>query len=232
MRKLLRLVKRFFRKITRKKYVVSLVKTTPYSSVFGIDRGLPIDRFYIENFLKENQSDIKNDVLEIAESTYSKRFGNNQVKYHILHYDNSNSAATLIGDLANPETLPQNICDCFICTQTLNFIYDVKESIKGSYKLLKNGGVFLGTVSGISQISRYDMERWGDYWRFTDLTIRLMFEEVFGKGNVTITIYGNVLAATALLQGLAIEDISNVKRLLEQDEDYQIIIGIRAVKVC
>jgi hypothetical protein len=34
---------------------------------------------------------------------------------------------------------------------------------------LKPGGVLLATVSGISQISRYDMYRWGDYWRFTTL---------------------------------------------------------------
>ena len=27
-------------------------------------------------------------------------------------------------------------------------------------------------MSGISQISRYDMERWGEYWRFTDASTK------------------------------------------------------------
>ncbi len=48
--------------------------------------------------------------------------------------------------------------DCFIVTQTLNFIYDVKSAVKGIFHMLKDGGIILATVAGIFQISRYDIE--------------------------------------------------------------------------
>jgi hypothetical protein len=206
-------------------------RVEPISRQFGFDRGMPIDRYYIDAFLYKNRHDIQGKVLEIAESTYTRRFGTNVTSYEILHYDNSNRDVTIIGDLTNPDNLPENTIDCFVCTQTLNFIFNVQEAITGCYKLLvPGGGVLLATVSGISQISRYDMDRWGDYWRFTDLSIRKLFESVFDKDKIEITAYGNVFAANALLQGLAVEDLPGTHILDKQDNDYQVTIGIKAVK--
>ncbi|MBV5283123.1 MAG: hypothetical protein JZU53_11900 [Paludibacter sp.] len=209
---------------------INLFSTKPVSNIFGLDRGVPIDRLYIEHFLNAHNVDIKGKVLEIAESTYTKKFGISVDDSQVLHFDKSNNQATIVGDLSAPHDLPEGITDCFICTQTLNFIYDVKSAIVSCHKLLTDGGIFLGTVAGLSQISRYDMDRWGDYWRFTDLSIRKMFEEVFGEGHVEIKIYGNALAATAFIQGLAVEDILSVKKLMQEDNNFQLIIGIRAVK--
>lgn len=206
------------------------LRTEPISRKFGFDRGCPIDRYYIDSFLKQNQNLITGSVLEITESTYSKQFGHDIASYEVLHYDDSNKKATIVGDLTKPETLPKERIDCFICTQTLNFIFDVPKAIEGSYKVLKQGGTLLCTVSGISQISRYDMDRWGDYWRFTDLSIRKLMESVFGEGNVEIVTFGNALAATAFLQGLAIDDLPDTSLLDKKDLDYQITIGIKATK--
>ena len=206
------------------------LRTEPISRKFGFDRGCPIDRYYIDSFLKQNQNLITGSVLEIAESTYSKQFGHDISSYEVLHNDDSNKKATIVGDLTKPETLPKERINCFICTQTLNFIFDVSKAIEGSYKVLKQGGTLLCTVSGISQISRYDMDRWGDYWRFTDLSIRKLMESVFGEGNVEIVTFGNVLAATAFLQGLAVDDLPDTSLLDKKDQDYQITIGIKATK--
>ena len=206
------------------------LRTEPISRKFGFDRGCPIDRYYIDSFLKQNQNLITGSVLEIAESTYSKQFGHDIASDEVLHYDDSNKKATIVGYFTKPETLPKERIDCFICTQTLNFIFDVPKAIEGSYKVLKQGGTLLCTVSGISQISRYDMDRWGDYWRFTDLSIRKLMESVFGEGNVEIVTFGNALAATAFLQGLAIDDLPDTSLLDKKDLDYQITIGIKATK--
>lgn len=209
-----------------------LERTNPVSRLFGFDRGTPIDRYYIESFLEMNKKSITGNVLEIADSTYSKKFGHEVNKYEVLCYDNSSLAATIIADLTRSETLPKNAIDCFICTQTLNYIYDVQEAVRGCYKILKEDGVLLCTVSGISQISRYDMDRWGDYWRFTNLSLKRMIGEVFGQDNVHITTYGNVLAATAFLHGIAVEDIPNISLLEMTDDDYQMTIGVKAIKKC
>ena len=227
MGKLRRIVSSFFR---RPVAFDTKLSTKPISNKFGMDRGTPIDRYFIEDFLKQNKSLITGYALEISESTYSKKFGHDIEKYEVLHYDDSNKKATIVGDLTKVSSLPENKVDCFICTQTLNFIYEVQEAIKGAYKLLKPNGVFLCTVSGISQISRYDMDRWGDYWRFTDLSVKKLMGFVFGEDNVEVITYGNALAATAFLQGLSVDDLPNISLLDETDPDYQVTIGIRAVK--
>ena len=201
----------------------------PISRVFGFDRGTPIDRIYIEHFLQKNQDYIQGVVCEIAEDTYAKKFGKNVKKIEILSYTNDNPKATIIGDLTNINTLPSNTIDCFIVTQTLNFIYDVKSAVRGIFHMLKDGGIILATVAGISQISRYDMDRWGDYWRFTDLSAKRLFEEVFGEGNVEVETYGNVLASIAFLHGIAAEELTK-EELFYKDIDYQITIAIKARK--
>jgi hypothetical protein len=201
----------------------------PISSVFGCDRGTPIDRYYIEKFLAENKSKIKGVCCEIAEDAYCSGLGHNIIKQEVFDYDNANPLATIIGDLTKHESLPTNHLDCFVCTQTFNFIYDVKSAFVGAYQMLKSNGVLLATVSGLSQISRYDMDRWGDYWRFTDLSLKKLAEET-GFNNITVKAYGNALAATAFIQGVAVEDLSNVKLLDVLDKDYQITLGLIAVK--
>lgn len=200
----------------------------PISKVFGLDRGQAIDRYYIENFLIENSNYIHGTVMEIAEKTYSKKFGKNVTQYEILHF-NQCPEATIVGDLTKIETLPTNTIDCFICTQTLNFIFDFHLAIKGIYHVLKKGGVALVSLAGLCQISRYDMDRWGDYWRFTSKSAHESFSHVFGKQNIKVKAYGNVLASIALLEGISCEELKK-EELDFNDQDYQITIGVVAKK--
>jgi hypothetical protein len=222
-------MKRLLTRLLKKPNWHNLRNLKPISKVFALDRGMPIDRVYIEDFLSKNKQNIKGVVCEIADNSYSKKFGTDVSQYEILHYTDDNQNATIVGDLSDISTLPQNKIDCFILTQTLNFIYDFKSAIKGLHHMLNGGGIALVTVSGISQISRYDYERWGDYWRFTDMSIRKAFEEVFGDGNVEIEVYGNVLSATAFLQGISAEELTK-KELFYKDDDYQMTICIKAIK--
>lgn len=203
--------------------------TRPVSAVFGLDRGTPIDRYYIERFLDENRIRVTGKVLEIAESTYSKKYGANVASFEVLHVDPAAANATIIGDLTQYELLPEAAVDCFICTQTLNFIYDVKAAVKGIHKILKPGRTALITVACLTQISRYDMDRWGDYWRFTPLSIKKILEEVFGEANIETGYYGNSYAATAIIQGLCKEELDE-RKLLEKHPDYPVIITIIATK--
>ena len=46
---------------------------------------------------------------------------------------------------------------------------------------------------------------------------------------MTVEAHGNVLAATAFLQGLAVEDLRR-EELDQDDPDYQVSILVRAVK--
>lgn len=205
-------------------------RTKPISSDFGFDRGLPVDRYYIEGFLKKHASDIRGRVLEIKEPLYTHRFGGDRViRSDVLHPEPGNPQATIVADLTNAYSLPTDAFDCIILTQTLPFIYDTQAALKTLYHTLKPGGVLLCTVPGISQISREDMNRWGHYWSFTDLSVQKRLEDVFPNEQIQIETYGNVFAAVAFLHGLAIEEIERAKLDLS-DPDYQVLIAARAIK--
>ena len=99
----------------------------PVSDVFGFDRGQPIDRYYIEGFLKSKGHCIKGDVLEIGDDTYTRRSGENISSSTVLLTSGEARLDVLIADLSNKDSLPSNAYDCLICTQTLNFIKNVTE---------------------------------------------------------------------------------------------------------
>jgi SAM-dependent methyltransferase len=204
----------------------------PVSRVFGFDRGTPIDRYYIERFLGQNTEDIRGRVMEVGSAAYTRKFGQGRVdQTDVLHATRGNSHATIVGDLPTGDGIPENAFDCIVLTQVLPFVFDVAAAVRTVYRALRPGGVALATVPGISQISRYDMDRWGDFWRFTDLSARRLFEEAFAPtgGTVEVQTAGNVSVANCFLQGLALEEIS--EELLDAvDPDYQVIITIRAMK--
>jgi ubiquinone/menaquinone biosynthesis C-methylase UbiE len=119
--------------------------------------------------------------------------------------------------------------DCIIFTQTLQYIYNVRAAVGTLYRILKPHGILLATLPGITQISRYDMDRWGEYWRFTSLSARRLFEEWFPSTEVMVHAYGNVLVATAFLQGLAVEELRK-EELDYLDPDYEVLVTVRAAK--
>ena len=187
----------------------SLRRVTAISQDFGCDRGRPIDRYYIENFLECNKGDVQGRVLEVGDNAYTRKFGGDRVAVSdVLHVVEGEPQATIIADLASADHIPSNSFDCIILTQTLQLIYDVRAAIKTIYRILKPSGVLLATFPGISQT--YDNE-WSDswYWNFTRLSARRLFEEVFPSANLKIETFGNVLAAISFLHGLAVEELSS-----------------------
>ena len=208
----------------------SLRSLQPISKTFGFERGLPVDRYYIERFLQRHTSDIRGHILEIGDDTYTKRFAGDKVTgSDVLHLNRQNQHATIVADLTCADNIDSNTFDCIICTQTLQFIYDVRAALGHLHRILKPKGVLLVTVTGISQMSRYDMDRWGDYWRFTTLSAKRLFEEAFLLENVEVKAYGNVISAISLLHGLASEEL-NQEELDYLDPDYEVVIAVRAVK--
>ena len=225
------IAKGLVRSVVRRRVRVTagdLTRVRPVSARFGDDRGQPVDRHYIEAFLRERSGRIRGDVMEVGGSRYAKLFGSGITKLHVLHATADHHEATIVADLTQVSSLPASSVDCLICTHTLGFIFDVGAAVRGIHHVLRPGGVVLATVAGISQVSRYDMDRWGDYWRFTDAAVRRLFEPVFGS--VEIVTFGNVGAAMAFLDGLAVEDLPDRSVLDVCDPDYQLVIGIAAQK--
>ena len=234
LKELLQLLYRILQVLLRKKRPIlfgDLTRTSPASNCFGFDRGTPIDRYYIEQFFRNNGEQISGRVLEVGDSTYSRTFSRGRVESCsvLQHAALGTDPSAIVGDLTESATLPENTFDCFICAQTLQYIFDIQKAVEGACRLLKPGGVLLATVPGISQISRYDADRYGDYWRFTTDSITRLFQPVF-TGGIEVASFGNALAATLLLQGVPLEELPDVSLLDDYDRNYPLIITIVARK--
>ena len=204
-----------------------LRRVEPIDPCFGGSRGKPIDRHYIEGFLASHAADVRGRVLEVAEDHYTRRFASGPVDSDVLHVADAHPGVTIVADLADGRGLPDAAFDCFICTQTLQYVYALEAAVATMHRILKPGGVLLLTAPGISQISTYDRDRWGEHWRFTPQSIerllRTRFDEVDVEGR------GNVLAATSFLQGLACKDLT-VDELDHVDPAYPMVVTARAVR--
>jgi len=215
------------RRLSRPAWLGSIRRITPLSDRYGYDRGLPVDRYYIESFLADHRQDIHGCVLEVKDTDYTDRYGINIERRDVLDIDRTNQHATIIADLAAADAIPSNSFDCFILTQALQFIYDTRAAIFHSHRILRSGGVLLATVPAVSRVVPKD--RLADYWRFTVTSCSALFGQAFGSEQIVVRSYGNVLTAIAFLTGMAREELSRGK-LETNDESFPLIITVRAVK--
>lgn len=206
-----------------------LRRLSPISRRFGYDRGCPIDRHYIEAFLTRHAGDVKGRTLEIGDDTYTRRFGSDGVsRRDVLHVSADHPAATIVGDLTSAEHIESDAFDCVILTQTLHLVYDVRAALATLHRILRPGGILLATFPGLSQIADAAW-RHSWYWGFTTLSAKRLFAEIFPSSEIQIDAWGNVLAATALMYGLADEELRPAE-LDYRDPDYEVLITVRAMK--
>lgn len=204
------------------KLLIQNCSVKPLSDKFGIDRGMAIDRYYIEKFLEKNRHLIQGDVLEIADSSYTKKFGDKNVKNALVFSYETAPGIDYTGDLVLGTGIKEAIADTFIMTQTLPFIFRLDSAVNNALKLIRPGGNLLITVSGITPISRYDYERWGHYWSFTDMSLREILQTDETR-SVEVASYGNVKAACAFLYGMAVHEMKR-EDLDYTDNNFQMLI--------
>jgi glycosyltransferase involved in cell wall biosynthesis len=202
-----------------------LRRLQPIGAEFGYERGTPVDRRYIEAFLERHADDVRGRVLEVADGAYTRRFGGDAVTTsEVLHLSRDNPEATIVGDLAAADHLPDASFDCAIVTETLQMVHDVPAAIATLRRILRPGGVLLATFPGMTRIDASDAWSWG----FTTVSARRLFGAAFGEENVEVESRGNVLAATAFLHGIAAEELAP-EEIEHPDPDYPMSIHVRAV---
>jgi SAM-dependent methyltransferase len=204
-----------------------LRRTEPVSRHYGYDRGNPIDRYYIERFLRANAADIRGRVLEVGEDMYSSAVGGSAVKkVELLHAHAGNPAAAYVADIGTGEGLPPETFDAIVMTQTLQLVFDLPAAIRLLHRSLVPGGVLLTTMPGISQLP---VDEWAEnwYWSFTDRSVRRLFEGAFPPEELSIEAHGNVLTSVAFLHGLADWELTR-EELDRHDPLYQMLITVRA----
>ncbi len=208
-----------------------LYRTTPISPIFGLDRGQPIDRYYIAQFLGQHRAAMRGRCLEMGDASYLRQFGGAAVtRIDVLHVVEGNPEATMVADLTDADHLPSDLFDCIVFTQSLQMIYELKVALRTLHRMLKPGGTLLLTSHGISKIGRrLGRDGWGEYWHITAQSAEALFAETFPGARVEVSTYGNVLAATCALHGICVEEVAT-RDLDVRDEDYELLVTVRAVK--
>jgi SAM-dependent methyltransferase len=209
----------------------SYLLAQPVCDSWGMTRGVPVDRYYVDAFLSRHAADIRGHVLEIGDAGYSRRFGGTHVsRTDVLDVDPNNMAATIISDLCNAPHIATDTFDCIILTQVLVLIPDLRAAIDTLVRILKSGGVILSTHPAISRVSSVprEMETW--CWSIYPPSARWLFTRPdVDHRTLLVEGYGNLRTATAFLWGLAQEDLTE-SDFLQDDPRYPIITAVRASK--
>ena len=200
----------------------------PISREMSYDRGLPIDRYYMEKFLERNSTDIQGCVLEIGDNSYTLRYGGARVeKSEVLNVTEENPLTTIVADLAKAD-LPLNQFDCIVLTQTLHSIYDLQSALNTLHRILKPCGVLLVTFPGLTRRSLNELSG-SRYGSLTSDSAKQLFGEIFQPSNVTVEACGNVLTTSAFLYGFSADELRQ-EDLEYRDPAYDLLITVRARK--
>jgi peptidoglycan/xylan/chitin deacetylase (PgdA/CDA1 family) len=204
-------------------------RTNPVSRDWGYDRGTPIDRRYIDDFLCAHSSDVHGVVLEVQEDDLTIACGGRRVTRHeILDIDASNRLATVLADLRHAPELASDTFDCIILTQTLHVLDDVRAALAECYRILKPGGVLLATFPAASRVCLEYGED-GDFWRMTPAGARTLVNSAFVSSEISSEPFGNVLTNAAFLHGLSASELTDAE-FDEFDPYFPAVTGIRAKK--
>lgn len=202
---------------------IASMGTEPVSLQFATERGTPVDRYYIEKFLGNNSRFIQGDILEIEDNTYTKQFGSGNFRSLVMDVSSESDGVDFLANLETGEGIRDGVADCFICTQTLMYIYDLASTADNIHRLLKTGGTALITCSGLSQNSRRCMDNYGCTYNFNVDVFRHMFADQDKFEIIDIGSYGNVKTVCAHLAGLCIEDLTE-EDFSVNDKYYPLVV--------
>lgn len=181
----------------------NLRRLEPFSATWGFDRGTPVDRRYIETFLAGHCAKVRGTVLEVGERLYTSRFGQAVDRSHVVDQEGGNPSADVRADLGVVGSLPTGVYDCFIMTQTLQFIPSPDVAVRNAYDCLRPGGWLLITAPALEPVNMRDP----DLWRFPPAALHMLVSRALPDGRAEFSAFGNLVSAIAALQGLAAEEL-------------------------
>jgi SAM-dependent methyltransferase len=214
------------RRVVRRVRWGNLRRIEPVSRTFGFERGTPIDRHYLERFLHEEAAVIRGVVGEISEARYTEAFGGDRVeRVEVIDVDATNPRATVIADLTQPGGLATATFDCLLVIQTLQYTHPLGVAVRTCLDALRPGGTLLLALPGLAPHDTH-VPIEGDYWRFLPAGVEALLREVAPEARATVRGYGNLVAATAALHGLAAEELT-ARELAHRDPGFPVLVCAR-----
>lgn len=121
--------------------------------------------------------ELSGNILDLgsgSDSASYNRFLKYKEPYNVTYSDYYSSGKNIIKlDLEKPFKIEQNTFDYIMCFNTLEHIYNFRNVVRESYKILGPEGVFIG---GVPFMVRHHPDP-NDYFRFSHQALLKMFEE-------------------------------------------------------
>jgi len=203
----------------------NLRRPRPFSDCFGFDRGTPVDRYYLDAFLKTHRAGITGDVLEIQMSQYTERYGHGVRRAHSVDIS-PRFRPTFLCDLARADlVVPSDAYDCFLLPNSLGNLRDVEGCLRQALRVVKPGGVILATAAGFVPLT----PDCPDYWHLSAAGWQEIAARVWPACVVRVESHGNCLAAVAAMLGLAWEELTPAE-LDATDPRYPVLVTLACRK--
>jgi hypothetical protein len=197
----------------------------PFSSIWGIDRGTPVDRYFGDRFFEENRELINGKVLEIQNPVYTERYGLGVRQADSIDIDGK-FGPTIVCDLAKAEgVVASNAYDCFLLPYTLLFVKDLEGALRNAMRVVKPGGTVLATTTVLTPA----FAEYPEYWRMTESGWRELLARVWPEQEVEVRTHGNCVSAVASILGLAQEELTR-QELDRHDPRFPVVISIKGRK--
>lgn len=205
--------------------VLEGVPRDPLSDDHGIDRGTPVVRAYVEDFLGQHRKAITGSVLEVGDCRYTASLGSGRVTTStVVDIDKSNPQATLIADLNEMNALPEESFDCIILTEVLHLLRSPGTCLRSCHRALREEGSILITVPAQKRLNPKQPD--SDYFRYTPAGLKLLLSRTW-DGPFSVAWYGNLRVSVAFLVGHVTEEIGS-EDLLFKDERFPLVVAARA----
>jgi Methyltransferase domain len=200
-----------------------LKRYTPFCPNYGYSRGTPIDRYYLDRFIRDVRSQIVGTTLEIGGHPANREtYKLESVTEYCTMDLQQKSGAHLLGDVHSKRAFGSRSFNSVILFNVLEHCarpWIVAENI---HRWLKPEGKVFCMVPNAQRIHRDPL----DCWRILPDAFAIIFG---GYSESTITSYGNLLTTIAAMSGIAAEELDE-KDLAEKNNEYPVISCVVARK--
>jgi SAM-dependent methyltransferase len=205
-----------------------LRRLEPLSPFWGGERGLCVDRLFIERFLAAHADDVHGRVLAYHDAHYATRYGRHRLRRcDVLDADATNPVATVVADLQRAPQLASDSYDCVLLPHVLQLLDEPAAALAECARVLKPGGVLLASVPAAGLVE--DGGPRIDRWRFSTGGLAELLTRAFGAADTIVEGHGGTDATIAFLAGLAAEEVEP-ERLEGDDGEPPLVVVARAVK--
>ncbi|TRU96281.1 MAG: methyltransferase domain-containing protein [Microcystis wesenbergii Mw_QC_S_20081001_S30D] len=179
-----------------------LKKSVPICHVFGLTRGKPVDRYYLNKFIQEIKPQIVGKILEIGGTSKDKDFYgiNLGSSYQIMNIE-PGLGIDIVGDAHDGSIIKPESFDSIITFNVLEHCYAPWQVVENIYTWLKPGGkcfVMVPSAQRLHAIPR-------DYWRPLPDAFAWMFRKFSQQ---KLYVYGNPISVIASYHGIATEELT------------------------